>query len=280
MCIRDRVSTQSTWGIKLNLISKQDPMLRKVFVGGNWKCNLTIAQATEFTKSCINYLNVDASKQEVVIAPIFTQIPLVQNLLSNKNVQISAQNSSATSFGAYTGEISPDHLVDLGLQWTILGHSERRQYYGESNEIVGTKTKLAISKGLNVIACIGERLEERESNQTIAVVEQQLSAIRTNLSNEHWQNVVIAYEPVWAIGTGKVASPQQAQEVHDAIRKWLGANISNAVADQTRIIYGGSVTEANCEELIQQRDIDGFLVGGASLKPQFNQIVEACKLKK
>lgn len=249
--------------------------LRKLFVGGNWKSNNTLSQTQDLVKNVINELKFDPNRVEVVISPVFLHIPYV---LSNvqKNVHVSAQNCSRTGYGAYTGEITAEHIKDIGLSWTILGHSERRQYYGETNDIVAEKVRIALNTGLSVIACIGEKLEERESNKTMEIVQGQLEAIKGKINENEWGKIVIAYEPVWAIGTGKTASPQQAQEVHAFIRGYLSKSVSANVADATRIIYGGSVTEKNSNELISQKDIDGFLVGGASLKPAFKDIVESC----
>ena len=164
-------------------------------------------------------------------------------------------------------------LNDAGIHWTILGHSERRHIFGESDKVIGDKVKHALDHKLKVIACIGEKLEEREAGKTQVVNERQLSAIREKISD--WQDVVIAYEPVWAIGTGKTASPEQAQEVHAQVREWLKKNVSADAANKTRILYGGSVTEKNAAELIMKHDVDGFLVGGASLKEGFLDIIKA-----
>jgi len=185
-----------------------------------------------------------------------------------------------TGYGAYTGEISADMLADFGIKWTLTGHSERRVGFGfpgETSEVVGIKTKNAISKGLSVMACIGEQLADRQNGTTMKVCAEQLEAIKKALTLEDWKKVVIAYEPVWAIGTGVTASPEQAQETHADIRKWLSANVSPAVAAETRIIYGGSATPQNCDELYKQPDINGFLVGGASLKPDFVKIINCTK---
>lgn len=169
-------------------------------------------------------------------------------------------------------------LADFGISWTLTGHSERRVGFGfpgESSHVVGVKTKNAISAGLNVIACIGEQLADRQSGATMTVVSEQLDAIKASLAEGDWKKVVLAYEPVWAIGTGVTASPAQAQETHANIRAWLAQNVSAKVADETRIIYGGSATAANVDELYAQPDINGFLVGGASLKPEFVKIINA-----
>jgi triosephosphate isomerase len=171
-------------------------------------------------------------------------------------------------------------LADAGINWTLTGHSERRVgfgYPGETSHVVGIKTKNAISKGLSVMACIGEQLADRQNGTTMNVCSEQLEAIKAALTEADWKKVVIAYEPVWAIGTGVTASPQQAQDTHAEIRAWLKKNISDTVAAETRIIYGGSATGANCKELYAQKDINGFLVGGASLKAEFVDIINCTK---
>jgi len=190
------------------------------------------------------------------------------------NIFVSAQNISQFKNGAYTGEISAEMLNDMGIDWTILGHSERRHIFGESDAVIGEKTKTALAHKLKVIACIGEKLDEREAGKTMEVCERQLAAIQKQIDS--WDSIVIAYEPVWAIGTGKTASPEQAQEVHDQVRSWLKSKVNANTADKTRILYGGSVTEKNAAELIAKKDVDGFLVGGASLKEAFVDIVKAC----
>ncbi|KAK9122710.1 hypothetical protein Sjap_012312 [Stephania japonica] len=251
-------------------------MARKFFVGGNWKCNGT----TEEVKKIVTVLNEaevpSEDVVEVVVSPPFVFLPLVKSLL-RPDFHAAAQNCWVKKGGAFTGEISAEMLVNLGIDWVILGHSERRQLLNESNEFVGDKVAYALSLGLKVVACIGETLEQRESGSTIEIVAAQTKAIAFKVSN--WDNVVLAYEPVWAIGTGKVATPAQAQEVHYELRKWLVSNVDAEVASKTRIIYGGSVNGANCKELAAQLDIDGFLVGGASLKPEFVDIIKSATVK-
>ncbi|KAF3433703.1 hypothetical protein FNV43_RR24806 [Rhamnella rubrinervis] len=251
-------------------------MGRKFFVGGNWKCNGT----TEEVKKIVSTLN-DAQVPsqdvvEVVVSPPFVFLPLVKNSL-RPDFHVAAQNAWVKKGGAFTGEVSVEMLVNLDIPWVILGHSERRLILGESNEFVGDKVAYALAQGLKVIACVGETLEQRESGSTMDVVAAQTKAIAERISN--WSDVVLAYEPVWAIGTGKVATPAQAQEVHLELRKWLQANVNAEVAATTRIIYGGSVNGANCKELAAQPDVDGFLVGGASLKPEFIDIIKAAEVK-
>lgn len=233
----------------------------KFFVGGNWKCNGTKESITKLV-SDLNSATLEADV-DVVVAPPFLYIDQVKSSLTGR-IEISAQNCWIGKGGAFTGEISAEQLKDLGCQWVILGHSERRHVIGESDEFIGKKAAYALNQGLGVIACIGELLEEREAGKTFDVCYQQLKAFAGALPS--WDNVVIAYEPVWAIGTGKVATPDQAQEVHVAVRDWLKKNVSDEVASKTRIIYGGSVNGGNCAELAKKDDIDGFLVGGASLK--------------
>ncbi|KAK8679105.1 hypothetical protein V6N13_144573 [Hibiscus sabdariffa] len=251
-------------------------MARKFFVGGNWKCNGT----TEEVKKIVTTLNEaevpSEDVVEVVVSPPFVFLSFVKSLLRS-DFHVAAQNCWVRKGGAFTGEISAEMLVNLSIPWVIIGHSERRALLKESNEFVGDKVAYALSQGLKVIACIGETLEERESGSTMAVVAAQTKAIADKVTN--WDNVVLAYEPVWAIGTGKVATPAQAQEVHRELRKWLSENVSGDIAESTRIIYGGSVNGANCKELAAQPDVDGFLVGGASLKPEFVDIIKSATKK-
>ncbi|VFQ99414.1 unnamed protein product [Cuscuta campestris] len=252
-------------------------MGRKFFVGGNWKCNGT----SEEVKKIVSTLNAgEVPPQdvvEVVVSPPFVFLPLAKSSL-RPDFLVAAQNCWIKKGGAFTGEISAEMLVNLDIPWVILGHSERRLILGESNEFVGDKVAYALSQGLKVIACVGETLEQREAGTTMDVVAAQTKAIADKVSD--WSKVVIAYEPVWAIGTGKVATPAQAQEVHAELRKWLESNVSSEVASSTRIIYGGSVSGANCKELAAKPDVDGFLVGGASLKPEFIDIIKSAEVKK
>ena len=248
--------------------------MRKLLVGGNWKCNGTVDFSRTFPANVLKNLSFNQSKVEVVVAPSMLHIGGAQQALAGSQVQLSAQNCSLYGNGAYTGETSAVMLKDFGLGWVILGHSERRHVFGESDEVVANKVKVALENDLSVMACIGEKLDERESGQTDAVNARQLNAIREQVDD--WSKIVIAYEPVWAIGTGVTATSDQAQEAHDKIRAWLRSNVSAEAADQTRILYGGSVTDKNADELIQNPDVDGFLVGGASLKDAFKDIVRAC----
>ncbi|GAN00908.1 triosephosphate isomerase [Mucor lusitanicus] len=243
-------------------------MVRNFFIGGNWKMNGSVKQAKELVEM-LNGFEVPANT-EVVVAPPALYVDRVNQGLK-KEIKVAAQNTYIKASGAYTGEISPQMLKDMGVDWVVLGHSERREYFHESDELVGEKTAFALDAGVSVIACIGEKLEEREANITNDVVARQMKAIAAAVKD--WTNVVVAYEPVWAIGTGKVATPEQAQDVHAFLRQWLAENVSQKAADETRILYGGSVNGGNCKTLAGKPDIDGFLVGGASLKPEFGEII-------
>ena len=243
-------------------------------VAANWKCNGTFKGLDDLLAT-FNAAKFDHNVQ-CVVAPTFLHIPFVQQALKNDKFVIAAQNVIAKS-GAFTGEVSLDLLKDANIKWVILGHSERRQYYGETSEVVASKVDASVNAGFMVIACIGETLKEREDGRTAAVVITQIATIAQKLRTESWANIVVAYEPVWAIGTGKVASPEQAQEVHHIIRQWVASNIGADVASKLRILYGGSVTAANAQSLYAMGDVNGFLVGGASLKPEFVKIIEAAK---
>jgi len=243
---------------------------RQFFVGGNFKMNGTI----DSIKSIVKHLN-DAkcdSNTEVVIAPPALYLLLTREHL-RPGIEVAAQNVFDKPNGAFTGEISVSQLKDSNITWTLLGHSERRTILQESDSFVASKTKGALDGGIGVILCCGETLEQREANKTVDVVTSQLSAVAKQVKD--WSKIVIAYEPIWAIGTGKVATTEQAQEVHAAIRSWAGKELGQEAADKTRIIYGGSVSEKNCKDLAKEKDIDGFLVGGASLKPAFVDIINA-----
>nr|XP_033338877.1 triosephosphate isomerase [Megalopta genalis] len=245
-------------------------MGRKFFVGGNWKMNGTkneIDGIVAFLKTGPLDPNV-----EVVVGVPSIYLTYAKSILPD-NVAVSAQNTYKVAKGAFTGEISPAMLLDNGIHWVILGHSERRNVFGENDELIAEKVAHALDTGLKVIACIGEKLEEREAGKTEEVVYRQTKAIADKIKS--WDNVVVAYEPVWAIGTGKTATPQQAQEVHDKLRQWFCTNLNPTVAENVQIIYGGSVTAENAKDLAKEKDIDGFLVGGASLKPDFVKIVNA-----
>jgi len=247
---------------------------RKFFVGGNWKMNGDKASIAALSGA---WKGAEVNPEvEVVIGCPPVYIEYLRSQL-REDFHVAGENCYKAEKGAYTGEVSPQMLLDCGASWVIIGHSERRDIFGESSELIAEKCAYSIKCGLPVIACIGEHLEEREKGTTMEVCASQLKAIAGALSAEQWKNVVIAYEPVWAIGTGKVATPQQAQDTHRDIRTWLEANVSKQVAEQTRILYGGSVTPGNSADLARCPDIDGFLVGGASLKADFLTIVNSSK---
>mmetsp|Transcript_44630 Transcript_44630/g.92978 ORF Transcript_44630/g.92978 Transcript_44630/m.92978 type:complete len:366 (-) Transcript_44630:261-1358(-) len=245
-------------------------MGRKPFVGGNWKCNGTIASGTELAETLKNGSVMYKNAVEVVICPVAPQINMLSKIFKRSPLNVGAQNFSKDAEGAFTGEITASMLKDVGVNWSLIGHSERRTKYGETDEVCAAKVEKAQEAKLSIIFCIGELLEEREKGETDAVNKRMMDAVIPKITD--WSKVVIAYEPVWAIGTGKVATPDQAQEAHAAIRKML----PEASAEKVRILYGGSVTTDNCKELIGKEDIDGFLVGGASLKPTFTDIITAC----
>jgi len=243
---------------------------RKFFVGGNWKMNGTKAEINGIA----SFLKTGplSPNTEVVVGCPQCYLQHSREVVP-ASVGVAAQNCHKVAKGAFTGEISPGMIKDLGCEWVILGHSERRNIFGESDQLISEKIGFALSEGLKVIPCFGEQLSEREAGKTQEVVFAQLAAMKPNISD--WSRVVLAYEPVWAIGTGKTATPAQAQEVHAQLRQWLTENVSPEVAQSTRIIYGGSVTAGTAAELASQPDIDGFLVGGASLKPDFVAICNA-----
>ncbi|KAI0701688.1 triose phosphate isomerase [Earliella scabrosa] len=248
-------------------------MARQFFVGGNFKMNPISREQKRTLVKVLNDANVDQNVEVVIAPPALYIIPLKE--LLRGDFKIAAQNCYIKTSGAFTGEISPAQLVDAGIPYVILGHSERRTLFHETSKLVADKTRAAIDAGLSVILCVGETLEEREANKTKEVVEDQLKPVIEVLKEADWSKVVIAYEPVWAIGTGKVATSAQAQQAHADIRAFLSSAVSPAVAESTRIIYGGSVNAGNCKELGTQKDVDGFLVGGASLKPEFIDIINA-----
>lgn len=247
------------------------PAQRKFIIGGNWKSNGSVDFVRTLCTDTLNTLEFDTNRVEVIVAPIALHIASAKAML-NSNVLVAAQNIGAEGNGAFTGEISAEQVKDFGLEWTLVGHSERRKLYGETDEMVANKTARAQAAGLKVILCIGETLEQREAGQTNDVIKTQLDAVKSSVAS--WADIVIAYEPVWAIGTGKTATPAIAQDAHAYIRSWLTENVSAEVSAATRIQYGGSANAGNCADLISQPDIDGFLVGGASLKPEFGTIVK------
>ena len=240
--------------------------MRKKIVAGNWKMNTTVPEGVELAKAVAAKSAEVPANVGLIVAPPFTHLASVAEALKGSKVELSAQNCADKEKGAYTGEISVSMLNSVGCQYTILGHSERRQYYGETDEKLVEKTKLALAAGLKVILCVGENLDEREAGKHFDVVAGQTKAVLYNFSAEEMANVVIAYEPVWAIGTGKTATAEQAEEIHACIRKVLADKFGAQVADEMTILYGGSCKPSNAKELFAQPDIDGGLIGGAALK--------------
>lgn len=248
--------------------------MRKPVIAGNWKMYKLLGEAIE-TALALKPLVANANHCEIVIAPVFTALKTVADRLEGSNIKIAAQNcSTETSFGAHTGEISAEMLKDVGCLHVIIGHSERRQFYGETDQSVNLKTKAARSVGLTAIVCVGEMLAEREAGNAENIVKTQLVNALDGLTVADMERIIIAYEPVWAIGTGKTASPEQAQEMHGFLRRTLAETHGREVADATRILYGGSVKPENIAILMSQDDVDGVLVGGASLEAEsFARIV-------
>ena len=234
----------------------------KNFIAANWKMNKTIAETKEFLRDFIPAVK-DVSDLDIVIAPPFTSLAAAGEALKGTNVQLASQDMFWEEKGAYTGEVSPAMLLDAGCRHVIIGHSERRQYFHEDDAVINRKIKAAKKVGLGVIFCCGESLEEREANKTFDVIGRE---IEKGLDSVDAENIVVAYEPIWAIGTGRTASPEQAQEVHAFIRSRL-RTLYGSMADGIRILYGGSVTPENIEILMACEDVNGGLVGGASLKP-------------
>ena len=237
---------------------------RTPLIAGNWKLNKTTAEAVALATEIKN--GADGADVDVLVSPVFTVLASVAKALEGSKVFLAGQHMHSELSGAFTGEIAATMLKDVGCSHVILGHSERRQYFGETDEGVAKKTKVALDNGLLPISCVGETLEEREGGKTMDVVGRQVDAILKAVSAEEATKVVVAYEPVWAIGTGKVATPEQAQEVHAFIRARVTAAHGPTVGDGFRILYGGSVKPDNVKGLMALPDVDGALVGGASLK--------------
>merc|ERR1711920_216789 len=243
-------------------------MFRKPVVGGNWKSTGNLASV----KSLIEAFKPAATTAaDVVIFAPGVHVHGAQKAASGSNVNIGIQNISKTGEGAFTGEVTVGMAKDAGIQWVLIGHSERRSLYGETDEDTAIKTELVLKAGLNAMLCIGELLDERKKGTTNDVCERQLKAVIPRVSD--WSRVVIAYEPVWAIGTGVVATPMQAQDTHFAVRDIIKQQCGADIASKVRILYGGSVSPKNCQGLGELSDIDGFLVGGASTKPDFTTII-------
>lgn len=246
--------------------------IRKKLIAGNWKCNGSLSFIQNHCKNVLNTMVFDPTKIDVLVAPMALHLDYVRKHLTNQNVLISAQNVSKTKEGAFTGEINANALKDFGINWTIVGHSERRALFDESSQVVASKVTISDEHKLNVIACIGETWDDKSNNQTLKVLEKQLEPIIQNKPN--WNNITLAYEPVWAIGTGKSATIDDVHSTHVEIRKLIKKYVGEKQANSLRILYGGSVTAKNAKELVSLQDVDGLLIGGASLKDEFKTIVE------
>ncbi len=248
--------------------------MRKPVIAGNWKMYKLLSEAVD-TALALKPLVANATHCDVVIAPVFTALKTIADRMEGSNIQVAAQNCAAESkYGAHTGEVAADMVKDAGCSHVIVGHSERRQFYGDTDAIVNQKTRSAIQAGLVAIVCVGESLSEREAGKAASVVQTQLIKGLDGLTVADTARIIIAYEPVWAIGTGKTATPEQAQEMHGVIRQTVVENHGKDVAAAIRILYGGSVKPENIRELMSQEDVDGALVGGASLEAEsFAKIV-------
>lgn len=248
--------------------------MRKKIVAGNWKMNTLLKEGMELAGAVEKQAAESKSAAVVIIAPPFTHLAKVKEVISH--VKLAAQNCASEENGAFTGEVSPDMLLSCGVEYVIIGHSERRSYYHEDNLILNKKVKLALSKGLKPIFCCGEILEEREAGKLFDVVREQVTVGLKDLTADEFSKVVIAYEPVWAIGTGVTASPAQAQEMHKFIRDLIAELFGKQAAEDCTLLYGGSCKPSNAAELFANPDVDGGLIGGASLKAEdFMGIVNA-----
>ena len=251
--------------------------MRKKIVAGNWKMNNDLAE----TKSLINGIqseidNLELNNTRVIVSPSYVNLSLALELTSSNNIEVASQNMHQAKSGAFTGEVSADMLKSLGIKSVIIGHSERRQYFNETDALLAEKMDAIIANNLEAIFCFGELLEDRKSDNHFNVVESQLKNALFHLKAEDFSSIVLAYEPVWAIGTGETASPEQAQEMHAFIRKTIAEKYNQEVADSISILYGGSVKPANAVEIFSKEDVDGGLIGGASLKPaDFAAIIKA-----
>ncbi|MBP3331735.1 MAG: triose-phosphate isomerase [Tidjanibacter sp.] len=241
--------------------------MRKKIVAGNWKMNTTPAEGVELAKAVVANASQVKEEVEFIVCPPFTHLSEVAKATAGTRVNVGAQNCAAEEKGAYTGEVSAQMIASLGMQYVILGHRERRQYYGETSETLNCKMKQAYANNLIPIYCVGENLDEREAGNHFDVVKAQIEEVVFNLSEEQFEKLVIAYEPVWAIGTGKTATADQAQEIHAFIRKTLSAKFGTA-ANNTAILYGGSCKPSNAAEIFAKEDVDGGLIGGAALKAE------------
>lgn len=249
--------------------------MRTLLIAGNWKMNAGPSEAKQLANAMVAAREGKDDSADILICPPFVSVPAVAESFSGSRLKVGAQNVHTEDNGAYTGETSTSMLKDAGCEYVIVGHSERREYFHEDNALVGQKAKKGLDDGLKVIVCVGERLEERKSGNHENIVNNQIEAILEQVDSSNAGNFVVAYEPVWAIGTGETATPDQAQEMHKFIRSLLADAWSKEAAEKIRILYGGSMKPANAEELLSQNDVDGGLIGGASLKAEsFSDIID------
>jgi triosephosphate isomerase len=250
--------------------------MRKKVIAGNWKMNNDLSESQSLISKLITGLSNEKVNCDVIVCPPYTSLSEANSLLKNSVIKLGAQNMYFEENGAFTGEISASMLKSTGCEYVILGHSERRTIFGETDQVINKKIIKALQSGLLPIFCVGETLQERESDETNNIIKRQITEGLKNISSADMQKIIIAYEPVWAIGTGKTASPQQAEDVHAFIRGLVKSLYSNEIADELVIQYGGSVKPDNAKELLSQKDIDGALVGGACLKSEsFIGIIKA-----
>ncbi len=253
-------------------------MSRRTLIAGNWKLNKTIEEAIELV-TMLKRLITDFQNVDVVVCPPYTALSEVSEILMESEIKLGAQDIYWEEKGAFTGEVSASLVKNAGAEFAIIGHSERRQFFHETHETVNKKTKAALKNGLGPVVCVGESLAEREADKTFQWIDGQLKGAFSGFGAQDMQKIVIAYEPVWAIGTGKVATPAEAQEVHAFIRKWISKSFGEEAAKSMRILYGGSVKPDNISSLVSEADIDGALVGGASLDAAgFSDIVKSAAM--
>ncbi|WP_069131416.1 triose-phosphate isomerase [Rhodohalobacter halophilus] len=256
--------------------------MRKTLIAGNWKMNAGPTEAKVLADEMVAKWEGKEFSQEALICPPFVSLPFVVKSFRDTFFKAGAQNVYTENNGAYTGEISVSMLKELTCEYVILGHSERREYFNETDDFIAKKVRKVLNEGMKPILCVGEKFDQRQQGDQKAVVQKQLSNILSLVNESHAENFVVAYEPVWAIGTGETATPEQAQEMHQFIRSFISNKWSDEAADKVRILYGGSMKPANAEELLSQNDVDGGLIGGASLKADsFSEIMSiAEKLSK
>lgn len=252
--------------------------MRKKVVAGNWKMNKNLKETKSLIKAIrkeVKHLHLDKNVR-VIVAPPFVNLQKATKFLKDSLVEVAAQNMHQKESGAYTGEVSASMLKGIYVDTVILGHSERREYFGETDEILAEKVKTALKNGLEIIFCFGEVLEDRKQGNHFKIVESQIKNALFNLNSEDWKHIILAYEPVWAIGTGETATPEQAQEMHAFIRELVAERYTSDVAEEVSILYGGSVKPDNAKEIFSKEDVDGGLIGGASLKSEdFLSLIKA-----